>query len=47
MSVVSDICSLNEVRDYICNNMESSDEMQRLVAQIELRMVELEELFDM
>ncbi|WNO48844.1 hypothetical protein [Achromobacter phage maay_LB1] len=39
----ADIEDLKTVRDYICNNIECSDEMQRLVSQIELRIMELEE----
>ncbi|AJD82772.1 hypothetical protein AVV28_gp49 [Achromobacter phage JWX] len=42
-----DIHNLEEVISYISNNLPCSDEMQRLVSQIELRIAELDELNDL
>lgn len=42
----ADIEDLETVRNYICNRMAMTDEMQRLVSQIELRIMELEESDD-
>lgn len=43
----ADIDDLNTVRNFICNEMAMTDEMQRLVSQIELRIAELEESDDL
>lgn len=37
------IAELNRVRDFICDNEECSEEMQRLVSILDLRIMELEE----
>ncbi|WNO48519.1 hypothetical protein [Achromobacter phage SE2] len=44
---MADIEDLQHVRNYICNEMAMTDEMQRLVSQIELRIAELEESNDL
>ena len=41
--IESDIADLKEVISYISNNMPCSDEMQRLVSDIELRIAIVEE----
>ncbi|AJD82837.1 hypothetical protein AVV27_gp47 [Achromobacter phage 83-24] len=38
-----DIMELEAVTSFICNNLGFSDEMQRLISQIELRIMELKE----
>lgn len=42
--IESDIIDLEEVISYISNHMPCSDEMQRLVSEIELRIAKLDEL---
>lgn len=44
---MADIEDLQRVHNYICNKMAMTDEMQRLVSQIELRIAELEESNDL
>lgn len=39
----ADIEDLERVRNYICNEMAMTDEMQRLVSILDLRIMELEE----
>ncbi len=39
----ADIDDLKTVRNFICNNMPMTDEMQRLVSDIELRIAIIEE----
>ncbi|QDH83863.1 hypothetical protein Axy06_005 [Achromobacter phage vB_AxyS_19-32_Axy06] len=38
----ADIEDLQRVRDYICNELAMTDEMQRLVSEIELRIATIE-----
>lgn len=44
--IQKDIQDLKKVQDLITDNLETSDELQRLVSQIELRIMELEERYD-
>lgn len=44
MDYEQDINDLEEVISYISNNLPCSDEMQRLVSEIELRIAKLDEI---